>query len=154
VNLIALGILTVTLTVNVFIQEFTSVIKDDFQVVIVSMNVYAFIVLSSSTLTVFTSKRYLEHKYNELSTRISREELQGDELMDFYKLKSRVKKYWVMAETGNTQFNMARSEASGVLFTICFISNTFYGSVLLTNDEPIIASNYKWSVQLFIGLNM
>jgi hypothetical protein len=121
--------LTVTLTVNVFIQEFTGVIEDDFQVVIVFMNVYAFIVLSSSALTVFTSKRYSELKYNELSTRISGEELQGDELMDFDRLKSRVKKYWVMAEAGNPQFNMARSEASGVLFAICVISNTFYRSV-------------------------
>ncbi|CAA3001741.1 Hypothetical predicted protein [Olea europaea subsp. europaea] len=65
VNLTALGILIVTLTVNVTIQVFTGVIEDHFQVVIVFMNVYAFIVLSSSALTVFTSKRYLERKYND-----------------------------------------------------------------------------------------
>ncbi|CAI9777569.1 unnamed protein product [Fraxinus pennsylvanica] len=132
VNLTALGILIVTLTVNVIIQKFTGVIEDDFQgvnMVIALMNVYAFIVLSSSALTVFTSKRYLEHKYNELQTKIPVEEPQGDELMDFDWLKSRVKKYWVMAEAGNPQFNMARSEASGVLFAICVISNTFYRSV-------------------------
>ncbi|CAI9777565.1 unnamed protein product [Fraxinus pennsylvanica] len=68
VNLTSLGILIVTLSVNVIIQVFTVVIEDDFQVVIVIMNVYEFIVFRSSGLTVFTSKRYLEHKYNELST--------------------------------------------------------------------------------------
>ncbi|KAL2518187.1 hypothetical protein Adt_14434 [Abeliophyllum distichum] len=124
VNLAALGILIVTLTVNVIIQVFTGVIEDwmRFQAVVVFLNVYSFIILSSSALTVFTSKRYLEHKYNELHKRISGEELQGDEIMDLDKLKLRVKKYWVMAETGNPQFVMARSEASAVLFMICLIS--------------------------------
>ncbi|CAA3001738.1 Hypothetical predicted protein [Olea europaea subsp. europaea] len=101
VNLTALGVLIVTLTVNVIIQVFTGVIEEHFQGVIVFMNIYALIVLSSSALTVFTSKMYLEDKYKELRARISAEELQGGELMDFDKLKSRVKKYWVMAETGN-----------------------------------------------------
>ncbi|CAI9777568.1 unnamed protein product [Fraxinus pennsylvanica] len=145
VNLTALGILIVTLTVNVIIQEFTGVIERDFQVgnlVTVLTNVYAFIVLSSLALTVFTSKKYLEHKYKELSTRISVEELQGDELMDFDKLKSRVKKYWVMAETGNPQFVMARSETSGVLFMICALSYTFSVSQLQGYNEP--DSDYKW----------
>ncbi|CAA3027274.1 Hypothetical predicted protein [Olea europaea subsp. europaea] len=125
VNLTALGVLIVTLTVNVIIQVFTGVIEEHLQGVIVFMNIYALIVLSSSALTVFTSKMYLEDKYKELRARISAEELQGGELMDFDKLKSRVKKYWVMAETGNPQFVMARSEASGVLFLICAISCSY-----------------------------
>ncbi|CAA3002879.1 Hypothetical predicted protein [Olea europaea subsp. europaea] len=99
VNLTALGILIVTLTVNVIIQVSTGVIEDNFQVVVVFLNVYAFIVLSSAALTVFTSKRYLERKYKELQTRISAAELQGDQIMDFDKLKLCVKKYWVMTET-------------------------------------------------------
>ncbi|XP_022862529.1 uncharacterized protein LOC111382720 [Olea europaea var. sylvestris] len=119
VNLAALGILIVTLTVNVIIQVFTGVIKDDFQVLVVFMNVYTFIILSSSTLTVSTSKRYLELKYNGLHRRISSEELQGNKIVDFDKLKLRVKKYWVMAET-----------------------------VLSTNNKPEFASDYKWSVYL------
>ncbi|XP_022893646.1 uncharacterized protein LOC111408095 [Olea europaea var. sylvestris] len=146
VNLTALGFLVGTLTVNVIIQVFTGVIEDHFQVLVVFMNVYAFIILSSSALTVFTSKRYLEHKYKELQTRILAEELQGDQIMDFDKLKSRVKKYWVMAETGNPQFVMARSEASGVLFMICVISYILGKSPYSRLDKPEIASDYKWSV--------
>ncbi|KAL2545335.1 hypothetical protein Fot_14568 [Forsythia ovata] len=151
VNLAALGILIVTLTVNVIIQVFTGVIEDwmRFQVVVVFLNVYSFIILSFSAVTVFTSKSYLEQKYNELHTRISGEELQGDEIMDLDKLKLRVKKYWVMAETGNPQFVMARSEASGVLFMIFLISYLFNGTnTLRFHNKPIIGSNYKWSVYL------
>ncbi|CAA3002884.1 Hypothetical predicted protein, partial [Olea europaea subsp. europaea] len=99
VNLTAWGILIVTLSVNVIIQISTGVIEDNFQVVVVFLNVYAFIVLSSAALTVFTSKRYLERKYKELQTRILAAELQGDQIMDFDKLKLCVKKYWVMTET-------------------------------------------------------
>ncbi|KAL2545320.1 hypothetical protein Fot_14553 [Forsythia ovata] len=151
VNLTALGILIVTLTVNVIIQVFTGVIEDwmRFQAVVVFLNVYSFIILSSSALTVFTSKIYLEHKYNELHKRISGEELQGDEIMDLDKLKLRVKKYWVMAETGNPQFVMARSEASAVLFMICLISYLSNGiTTPHFSRKPMIASNYKWSVHL------
>ncbi|CAA3000769.1 Hypothetical predicted protein [Olea europaea subsp. europaea] len=149
VNLTALGSLIVTLTVNVIIQVFTGVIEEHFQGVIVFMNIYALIVLSSSALTVFTSKMYLEDKYKELRTLISAEELQGGELMDFDKLKSRVKKYWVMAETGNPQFVMARSEASGALFLICAISysyNAGYATMLLEQSKLNIDSSYKCSV--------
>ncbi|XP_022895125.1 uncharacterized protein LOC111409319 [Olea europaea var. sylvestris] len=146
VNLTALGILIVTLTVNVIIQAFTGVIEDVFQVVIVCMNVYAFIVLSSSALTVFTSKRYLESKYKELQTRILAAEPQGDQIMDFDKLKLCVKKYWVMTETANPQFVLARSEASVVLFMICTISYTFNGGVSYSPYMPNAASDYKWSV--------
>ncbi|XP_022894868.1 uncharacterized protein LOC111409139 isoform X2 [Olea europaea var. sylvestris] len=107
VNLTALDILIVTLTVNVIIQISTGVIEDNFQVVVVFLNVYAFIVLSSAALTIFTSKRYLERKYKELQTRILAAELQGDQIMDFDKLKLCVKKYWVMTETGNAESHMA-----------------------------------------------
>ncbi|CAI9777031.1 unnamed protein product [Fraxinus pennsylvanica] len=148
VNLTALGILIVTLTLNVIIQVFTRVIQDDFQVLVVFMSVYTFIILSSSALTVSTSKKYLEHKYNELHTRISVEELPEDEIMDFDRLKLCLKKYWVMAETSDPQFVMAQSEASGVLFMIYVISYIFDGSVLLTNNKLKIASDYKWSVYL------
>ncbi|XP_022895128.1 uncharacterized protein LOC111409320 isoform X2 [Olea europaea var. sylvestris] len=144
VNLTALGILIVTLTVNVIIQAFTRVIEDVKQVVIVCMNIYAFIVLISSALTVFTSKRYLERKYKELQTRILAAELQGDQIMDFEKLKLCVKKYWVMTETGNPQFVMVRSEASVVLFMICVLTYISERGILY-GGRPT-ASDYKWSV--------
>ncbi|XP_022895130.1 uncharacterized protein LOC111409320 isoform X4 [Olea europaea var. sylvestris] len=142
VNLTALGILIVTLTVNVIIQAFTRVIEDVKQVVIVCMNIYAFIVLISSALTVFTSKRYLERKYKELQTRILAAELQGDQIMDFEKLKLCVKKYWVMTETGNPQFVMVRSEASVVLFMICVLTYISERGILY-GGRPT-ASDYKW----------
>ncbi|CAA3009487.1 Hypothetical predicted protein [Olea europaea subsp. europaea] len=114
----------------------------------VSMTALSIAVKLSMDLTtpmkVFTSKLYLEHKYNELRTRISAEELQGGELMDFDKLKSRVKKFWVMAETGNPQFVMARSEASGVLFLICAISYSCNAKMLVDQRKLNIGSSYKW----------
>ncbi|CAI9777572.1 unnamed protein product [Fraxinus pennsylvanica] len=151
VNLTTMGFFIVMLDVDVIIQVLTGVIEDDFQAVVALAIVCMFFICISSALTVSTRKRYLEHKYNELHTRISAEELQGDEIGDFDKLKSRVKKYWVMAETGDPQFVLARSDASCVLCMINVYIGIFDGFETFTNNKPEIASDYKWSVYLVYG---
>ncbi|CAA2987689.1 Hypothetical predicted protein [Olea europaea subsp. europaea] len=155
-NLTALGILIVTLTVNVIIQVFTGVIKDKMKVLqagIVLLNFYCFIILISSALTVSASKRYLEQKYSTIQGRILGEELQGNQIFDFEKLKLRLKKYWVMARTGSPQFLMARSDACYILG---LISNVFLTLLLIeTSIYPLgweDSSDYKWSVK-FIFVN-
>ncbi|XP_022881595.1 uncharacterized protein LOC111398751 isoform X2 [Olea europaea var. sylvestris] len=151
-NLTALGILIVTLTVNVVIQLFTGVIKHKMKVlhaVIVFLNLYSFIVLISSALTVSASKRHLEQKYNTIQGRILGEELHGNQLFDFEKLKLRLKKYWVMARTSSPQYVMARSDACYILG---LISNVVLMLLLIeTSIYPFgweDSSGYKWSVKL------
>ncbi|CAA2992520.1 Hypothetical predicted protein [Olea europaea subsp. europaea] len=51
-----------------------------------------------------------------------------------------------MAETGNPQFVLARSEASVVLFMICILSYTSNGSIYYGPYKENAASDYKWSV--------
>ncbi|CAI9784986.1 unnamed protein product [Fraxinus pennsylvanica] len=151
-NLTALGILILTLTVNVIIQVFTGVIKHKmkvFQTMIVFLHFCTFIILISSALTVSASKRYLEQKYKTIQGRILGEELQGNQIFDFEKLKLRLKKYWVMATTSSPQFVMARSDACYILG---LISNVFL--MLLFIESGIYplgwknSSDYKWSVTL------
>ncbi|XP_022862531.1 uncharacterized protein LOC111382722 [Olea europaea var. sylvestris] len=148
VNLTAVGILKVSHTVDVIIQVLSGVIEDYFQVVVVVIDVYMLFMLISSALTVSTRKMHLEHKYNALHARISAEELQRDEIMVFDKLKYHVKKYWVMAETGDPRLVMARSDDFWVLSLIYAFIFSIDGLELTTNNKPEIASDYKWSVYL------
>ncbi|KAI8531061.1 hypothetical protein RHMOL_Rhmol11G0108200 [Rhododendron molle] len=73
-NIAALGILVITIIVNVCIQMVTSAIDcstwAEEMFVIISM-LSLFVALSFSVLTVPTTKRYLELKYDELHKRIS-----------------------------------------------------------------------------------
>ncbi|CAA2977015.1 Hypothetical predicted protein, partial [Olea europaea subsp. europaea] len=89
-------------------------------------------------------KRHLEQKYNTIQGRILGEELQGNQLFDFEKLKLRLKKYWVMARTGSLQFVMARSDACYILG---LISNVFLMLLLIeTSIYPFgweDSSDYK-----------
>ncbi|CAA3002883.1 Hypothetical predicted protein [Olea europaea subsp. europaea] len=147
VNLTAIGMLKVSLAVDVIIQVLTGVIEDDFRVMVVVIDVYMLFILISSALTVSTRKMHLEHKYNELHARVSAEELQRDKIMVFDKLKSHVKKYRVMAETGDPRLVMARSDDFWVLSLICGFFSVD-GIEVISNNKPEIASDYKWSVYL------
>ncbi|XP_022895316.1 uncharacterized protein LOC111409503 [Olea europaea var. sylvestris] len=67
--------------------------------------------------------------------------------MVFDKLKSHVKKYWVMAETGDPRLVMARSGDFWVISLIVIIFSVD-GLEVITNNKPEIASDYKCSVYL------
>ncbi|CAA3000765.1 Hypothetical predicted protein [Olea europaea subsp. europaea] len=147
VNLTAISMLKLSLAVDVIIQVLTGVIEDDFHVMVVVIDVYVLFMLISSALTISTRKMHLEHKYNELHARTSAEELQRDEIMVFDKLKSHVKKYRVMAETGGPRLVMARSGDFWVI-SLIVIFFSVDGLEVITNNKPEIASDYKWSVYL------
>ncbi|KAD2393066.1 hypothetical protein E3N88_40043 [Mikania micrantha] len=77
----------------------------------------------SSSLTIPTSKEILEFKYqvtNNIS--LSDQCLQHTPLSTVDRLRQHVRRFWVMAETGNPQFVMASnplSTASGVIVASC-----------------------------------
>ncbi|KAF7146202.1 hypothetical protein RHSIM_Rhsim04G0107300 [Rhododendron simsii] len=150
-NIVALGILVITITVKICIELYTwpwSVISQIF--VVVSLLVL-FMTMISSVLTIPATKRYMELKYNELhEIDCNGGKLGETENLTNEKLKEVVEKYWVMAETGSPQFVTARSVTSALLGAIClattisFLTLAIYvvihGSGLKGFDSP-----YRWS---------
>ncbi|CAA2996430.1 Hypothetical predicted protein [Olea europaea subsp. europaea] len=92
-NMTALGIFVITLLVNVCIQLSTGVI-------------YAF---------------WIEHIL-KIDSLIASEDPRENGMTAIEKLKEDVKKYWIMAETGNPQFVMARSVTCTACCAICFLN--------------------------------
>lgn len=107
VNLVALGILIITIAGNVFIYDFQmrSMYNLTFtlarEVACVGQMVLMFLDLCCLGVMVPNAKRYIESKYNEAHKRVSVDELGVV-----------VKRYWVMAESSSPQFVMARSTIS------------------------------------------
>nr|GME00392.1 uncharacterized protein LOC109146636 [Ipomoea batatas] len=106
-NMTALGILLITLLVNVSIQLGTGLIFL-FRFELVLAVCFAFLLfwtMGCSALVVPTTKKILERKYLEISEMIADENLEGGGV----NLREEVIKYWLMAESSNPQFVMARS---------------------------------------------
>ncbi|GKE39569.1 hypothetical protein Tco_1462974 [Tanacetum coccineum] len=105
VNMVAWAILLITITVNVSIQIFAEMIPPIFFLLLLSPILWVF----SIAFTVPASRRILEHRYKELHGLAS----YPQEIKFSYEdLKHNVKKYWMMAETGNPQFAIACSEVA------------------------------------------
>ncbi|PWA67842.1 hypothetical protein CTI12_AA314130 [Artemisia annua] len=114
VKMIAWGILLITIAVNVLIQ-----------IIAVKINPLEFYVLIFPLLLVFpialivpASRRILEHKYNELHKLATYPQ---DIKFSSEELEHNVKKYWMMAETGNPQFLIACLEISSAFGVICSV---------------------------------
>ncbi|XP_071711152.1 uncharacterized protein [Rutidosis leptorrhynchoides] len=166
-NIIALGILVITVVVNVCIEITTGVvlppevedfIAQRFECIKISAIIYLVMLLMlliihiSSALTIVKSKQQLESKYQ------TRHEtaLKGQGIFAVVKLKEHVKKYWIMAGTGSPQFMTvcsATTSASGVicasttilhvLMMIRYIRYTNLGyKSYYTRDNQ---SDYRWS---------
>ncbi|PWA40349.1 hypothetical protein CTI12_AA563340 [Artemisia annua] len=115
----------------------------------------AFVDLSSSVyadkstaLTVPASRRILEHKYKELHKLASYPQ---DIKFSSKELEHNVKKYWMMAETGNLQFLIACSEISSAFGVICLFFG-FSSLILLLcaflERYNLEGSDYKWSIKV------
>ncbi|KAL4560340.1 hypothetical protein LXL04_032490 [Taraxacum kok-saghyz] len=152
-NIIALGILIITITVNVLIQLCTSP-----QHYAMSAEMFIFIFSLpwpfSIALTVSASRKILQHRYKELH-KLALASNQQETNFSSKGLENNVKRYWMMAETGNPQFAIACSSVSCAFGVICSFSSfilvidliaMFVGKSRYDNGK----SDYKWSIKLIV----
>ncbi|KAG8379321.1 hypothetical protein BUALT_Bualt07G0076200 [Buddleja alternifolia] len=112
-NIVALGILVVTIVVNVWIQlnqlsRLLTILDFYFfleVLVPIILMLLLLVTLVSSAITVPTIKRSMESKYQEMHKLALREEEALKSIVD----KQMMTKYWVMAESSCPQFVIARS---------------------------------------------
>ncbi|KAK4437253.1 hypothetical protein Salat_0059200 [Sesamum alatum] len=130
-NVVALGILVITIVVNVWIQvfqlrSFLGYAKGD--MLSTTWMLLLLVTLVSSAITLPTSKRRLESKYQEMHTVTMKEEgivKSGRGFRIDKRMVDGLKKYWVMAETSNLQFVMARSAICTTSSVICLFATIF-----------------------------
>ncbi|CAI9267839.1 unnamed protein product [Lactuca saligna] len=161
-NMVAFGILIITITVNVWIQYATAnglIIYVLPMIMLICSLPWPF----SIALTIPASRKILQHRYKELHRLASNPQ---DINFSNKRLIRHVKKYWMMAETGNPQFAVACSPISSAFGVLClcfacslvYIFLFIYGwNYLLHNDEEFplihkseIISDYKWSMKLIV----
>lgn len=155
-NLSALGILVITISVNVLIHFFQSfhtwdgfvVSAEEFSAV--GFMLFFMVILVSLAVFIPTAKRYVEFKYREMHNTV----LEGmeEKKLNFDGLREVVTKYWVMAETGSSQFVMARSVVCGTSGLMCLLMaltlvETHFRTHLVYKvgygEAP--SGSYKWS---------
>ncbi|CAH1420317.1 unnamed protein product [Lactuca virosa] len=168
-NMIAFGILMITITVNVWLQYSTiddllgygillfiqdHIIKLQMFMLICSLP-WSF----SVALTIPASRKILQHRYKELHRLASSHQ---DINFSRKRLKRYVTKYWMMAETGNPQFAVACSPISSAFGVIClslacslvyfFLDGGLYYFTYVSNSrlEKFEKSEYKWSMKLVV----
>ncbi|GJU58660.1 hypothetical protein Tco_1236426 [Tanacetum coccineum] len=178
-NIIALGIMVITLIVNVCIQIYTGVIgdsaADDYKWVVkgiglfyVAMLLILLIIQTCSGLTILKSKQIIELKYQARhETALKDLELQQPGRLTVEKLKQHVKKHWIMAGTGSPQFITACSATTSAAGVICVVSTVIHVFISAVNNfETIIRkyesdifvsdhqSDYDWSVTLILKVQL
>ncbi|KAK9052635.1 hypothetical protein SSX86_029265 [Deinandra increscens subsp. villosa] len=170
-NVIGLSILVITVTVNICIQINTSVIAptplddmsyndgyvnlDMFAYIYVAMMLMFLIIMISSSLTIPTSKKILNSKYQAINKiALSDQGLQHIQMPTVDRLRQHVRRYWVMAETGSPQFVMASnplSTASGVICLILLLMKLLMVLKAVNHTKVLYGSPYKWStIVIFI----
>lgn len=158
-NIIALGILVITVIANICIQLGTGVIYLYWKehALIMFLMIVLLVILSSSTLTVPTTKKYLEFKYKK-KYQMAVEECttECDRPVD-KKLREDLMKYWMMAHTCSPQFVIGRSVTCTAAGALCLLSAMTLAEAMLRsylmpwsfkfcNGE----SDYKWSTFLVL----
>ncbi|KAA8521397.1 hypothetical protein F0562_012041 [Nyssa sinensis] len=158
-NIVALGILVITAIVNVCIQLGTGVIyvfwKEHAFVMFLMLVLLA--ILSSSALTVPTTKRYFDLKYSKKHKLAVKECSDKTEKCPAKKLREDLTKYWMMAHTCSPQFVIGRSATCTASGAFCLLSAvTLAEAILRTNFMPWSFnfcsgdSDYKWSTHLVL----
>ncbi|KAL6562572.1 hypothetical protein OROGR_003579 [Orobanche gracilis] len=146
-NIVALGILVVTVIVNTCIQIATKVLSSPEEMpLLIYLLLWPFWV----ALTVPTSRRVLEQQYKELHA-LNRHEIK----LSYKQLMHHVKKYWMMAETGNPQFVLACSpfcSASGLICSIFVFSSIYQLSSGNLSDFWDEKTDYRWSINVILTM--
>ncbi|KAK6148367.1 hypothetical protein DH2020_019279 [Rehmannia glutinosa] len=157
-NVTALGILVITVTVNVCIQvvQMHSYLNGRLafieEILAIGSMLLLLVMFVSSALMIPSTKRYLEKKYHEMHKSALNEERTDMGRVSTDKLRVLIKKYWVMAETSNPQFVIARSvtcTTSGVvslLITVILVQ----AEIRMAMEYGILnqyISSYGWSTK-------
>ncbi|KAL7594991.1 hypothetical protein Lser_V15G28814 [Lactuca serriola] len=169
-NMIALGVLVITLVVNVCIQINTGVLSyHEFETVVrigsndgayklfyPSVNIMLtiiyvvvllmlLIIYACSSLAILKSKQILESKYQAAhQTTLKDQELQQPSVE---KLKQHVNNYWIMAKTGSPQFmtaSFATTSASGVICALTTILHIWSMPIFRIPHTKDFKSDYNW----------
>ncbi|KAJ0736147.1 hypothetical protein HanPI659440_Chr11g0440271 [Helianthus annuus] len=143
-NIVALGILVITIIVNTVIQTFTQVHLLSLNAIITSM--FTLLCPFSIALTVLASRKKIEHRYKESQLLVS---CHQEKKFSYKGLKRYVKTYWMMAETHNPQFVIACSPVSSAFGFVCPI-------LVFTTIEMVVnmkqrwygTSDYQWSLKI------
>ncbi|CAI9773782.1 unnamed protein product [Fraxinus pennsylvanica] len=136
-NVTALGILVLTVIVNVCVQIVQMRRFLDRRIMFVEEIValifmfLQLVMLVSSAITVPTMKKYLKSKYREMLKMASDEEQVERKKLTIDQLRAMVKKYWVMAETSCPQFVIARSATCTASGVICLLIALVLAEALL-----------------------
>ncbi|KAI3743570.1 hypothetical protein L1987_61280 [Smallanthus sonchifolius] len=147
-NTVALGILLITIAVNIGIQLYTQVLFLFPETIPIYL--FAFLWPFSVALTVSASRKKLEHRYNESRQLVSSHQ---EKMFSSKGLKNYVKKYWMMTETRNPQFVIACSPVSSAFGVICLYL-AFRSGVLIVHIQThmehyyLDTSDYKWSLNI------
>eukprot|EP00268_Persea_americana_P045030 TRINITY_DN4569_c0_g2_i2.p1 TRINITY_DN4569_c0_g2~~TRINITY_DN4569_c0_g2_i2.p1 ORF type:complete len:679 (+),score=100.37 TRINITY_DN4569_c0_g2_i2:217-2253(+) len=150
-NVVALGILVVTVIVNIGIQMGTGVIYvflPEHAVIMVFMLVLL-VILCSIAITAPTAKELLEEQYKEVLR-------SDDEVLYNLKLREYVKKHWMMAHTGSPQYVVGRfatCTASGVfclLSALILLQAAVRSFIIRSLAFCEGKSDYTWSMTLVL----
>ncbi|XP_061341076.1 uncharacterized protein LOC133287468 [Gastrolobium bilobum] len=160
-NMVAMGILVITMIVNICIQLVTGVIYVFWveHIVIMLLMLILLMTMTSSALTLPKMKHHLEMKYkiNEVALRESSNQIEGEVNHVVNKLRDELMKFWMMAHTSSPQFVLGRS-------VICTASGAFCLLSTMTLIEAMLRSylmpwsfkfctgecDYKWSTILIL----
>ncbi|KAL6227469.1 hypothetical protein ACLB2K_001427 [Fragaria x ananassa] len=141
-NVIALGILVITLIVNICIQIATGAIFVFWNehVAIMFVMFVLLTMLIFSAIAVPTTKNYLEKKYNNRHQLALKEG--ANQIMKAEKLREALTKHWVMAHTCSPQFVMGRSVICTASGAFCLLSTMFLAEVMLRT--LVMTSSFKF----------
>ncbi|XP_010518731.1 PREDICTED: uncharacterized protein LOC104798374 [Tarenaya hassleriana] len=156
-NVVALGILIITLVVNICIQLGTGAIYVFWKehLFTLFLMLLMLLILCFSALTVPTTKNLLELKYKKKYEIAVKECPVETETTRVMKLKQDLMKFWMMAHTCSPQFVMARSVTCTASGFLCLLSALTLGEAMVQsylrpgslgfcNGD----SDYKWSTTL------
>ncbi|KAL6561224.1 hypothetical protein OROMI_016825 [Orobanche minor] len=117
-NVVALAILVVAVTGNVFLQviELRSYLNGRLafpeEMLAIGIMLLLLVMCISSSIMIPSAKKYMESRYHEMNRcafHQDRVDAVGGRTINPEKLEIVIKKYWVMAETSSPQFVIARS---------------------------------------------
>lgn len=132
-NVVALGILVVTVIVNVCIQMGTGVIyvfwMEHAAVMFLMMVLFA--ILISSSIAIPTTKYHLDVKYNKKYLVVKEECKDNCNPSITGKLKDDLTRYWMMAHTCNPQFVMGRLATCTASGAFCLLSTLTLAEAML-----------------------
>ncbi|KAL9350142.1 hypothetical protein Peur_057397 [Populus x canadensis] len=153
-NMIALGILVITVIVNIGIQLGTGVIYLYWKehVFIMFLMLILLLILSFSALTVPINNKYFQYKYNKKYDMALKEDSNETSKREGKELKEELMKFWMMAHTCSPQFVVGRSVTCSASGAFCLLgamtlAEAMLRSYLMPRSFKFCTgeSEYKWS---------